>query len=211
MKIRFQIGALFFLQFAALAEPVQTQSLQGHRPAALVQLTPVGRLEAARALKLAIGLPLRDKQGLTNLLGRIYDPASPDYHHFLTPAQFANAFGPTEKDYQTLTSFAIANGLKVSATHPNRALLDVTGTVANIEKAFHLVLRTYPHPREKRLFYAPDVEPSLNLETPVLHISGLDDYLRPHPMLFIKSPSAGFTGFASGGGSGPSAAYLGED
>ena len=132
MKTTLGIGALICLQCAVMAQPVQPQRLPGHRPAAAVRLTPVGRLEDARELKLAIGLPLRNKEGLTNLLQRIYDPASPEYHHYLSPAQFAEAFGPTEQDYQAVKAFAIAHGLKVSATHANRALLDVTGAVSNI-------------------------------------------------------------------------------
>ena len=130
MKTSFQIGALFFLQFAAMAQPVQTQSLHGHRPAAIARLAPVGRLEAARELKLAIGLPLRNKEELTNALQRIYDPTSPDFHHYLTPAQFAEKFGPTEEDYRAVKAFAIANGFRVTATDPNRALLDVAGPVS---------------------------------------------------------------------------------
>ena len=139
-------------------------------------------------MKLAIGLPLRNKEGLTNLLQGIYDPASPDYHHYLTPAQFAERFGPTEQDYRAVTAFATANGLKVAATHSNRTLLDVTGSVSNIEKALHVTMRTYAHPREKREFYAPDVEPSLDLAAPVLHIGGLDNYLLPHPMNLRGNP-----------------------
>ena len=100
------VVALFCLQFATIAQPVQTQSLPGHVPAAVAHLTPVGRLEADRELKLAIGLPLRNQEGLTNLLQRIYDPASPDYHHYLTPAQFAETFGPTKEDYQAVMAFA---------------------------------------------------------------------------------------------------------
>src|SRR5208283_2731808 len=164
-----------------------------------------------RELRLAIGLPLRNQEGLTNLLQRIYDPTSPDYHHYLSPAQFAEAFGPTEEDYRAVTAFATANGLKVTATHPNRALLDVAGAVSNIEKAFHVTMRTYSHPREKRVFYAPDVEPSLDLATPVLHISGLDNYRLPHPMIVRRTPPASSAGAVPASGSGPAGAYMGQD
>ena len=121
------------------------------------------------------------------------------------------AFGPTEEDYRAVTAFAIANGLKVTATHPNRVLLDVTGSVSNIEKAFHVTMRTYSHPREKRVFYAPDVEPSLDLATPVLHISGLDNYLLPHPMSLRRKPLGGSTGAVPASGSGPGGTYMGND
>ena len=49
MKACLRIGALFCLQFATIAQPVQTQSLQGHVPAAVAHLTAVGRLEAGQS------------------------------------------------------------------------------------------------------------------------------------------------------------------
>ena len=47
-------------------------------------------------------------------------------------------FGPTEEDYQAVVQFAKANGLEVVATYSHRQLVDVTGTVPEVEKAFHL-------------------------------------------------------------------------
>ena len=117
-----------------------------------------------------------------HLIQELYDPASTNYHRYLTPEQFAERFGPTEADYQKLMAFAKANHLAVTATHPNRTLLDVKGSVADIETVCQVNLRQYQHPTEARTFYAPDAEPSLDLDIPVLAISGLDNYLIPHPM-----------------------------
>jgi len=110
---------------------------------------------------------LRNREALTNLLHQIYDPASPNYHHYLTPEQCAEQFGPTKQDYEAVKAFARANGLKVTTEHPNRLLLDVNGSTADVERALHVKLQTYQHPKEKRTFYAPDVEPLLDLAVPV--------------------------------------------
>jgi subtilase family serine protease len=155
--------------------------LKGHVPAAVAGLTPVDRLAATQRLHLAINLPMRNREALNALLQQLYDPASPSFHHFLTSEQFTAAFGPTKDDYQAVINFARANGLAVTATRANRALVEVDGSVADIEKAFHVNLRVYPHPTERRNFYAPDVEPSLDLDVPVLAIAGLTDYMIPHP------------------------------
>jgi uncharacterized repeat protein (TIGR03803 family) len=205
------VAALFCLQIAIPAQSIPNQRLTGHLPSGIAGLTPVGRLEAAHQLQLSIGLPLRNKEGLTNLLQRIYDPSSPDFHHYLTPAQFTEKFGPTEEDYRQVTAFANAYGLKVTATHPNRTLLDVVGSVSNIESALHVTMKTYPHPRENRMFYAPDVEPSLNLAAGVLHINGLDNFREAHPMSLKKTPQIDFTSFVSANGAGPNGTYIGND
>jgi uncharacterized repeat protein (TIGR01451 family) len=188
-----------------------SQTLHGHLPAAVARLQPIRHLDGTNHLKLAISLPLRDKEGLTNLLQQIYDPTSPNYHHYLTAAQFAERFGPMPADYQTLTAFATSNKLVVTGTHPNRTLLDVEGSVADVEKALHTTMRVYRHPTEQRDFFAPDTEPSIDLILPVLHISGLDNYMVPRPA-GLKHPSLPHpAGAIPASGSGPDGNYWGYD
>ena len=151
------------------------------------------------------------------ILPALYDPASPDYRHYLTPQQFTDRFGPTEQDYQAVVDFAKKHGLTIVATHSNRLLLDVNGSVADIQKAFHVTMRVYRHPTQSRDFYAPDVEPTVDASLPIADVSGLNNYTRPHPnSLKMDSEPAGVpatprTGSGSGGayqGSDFRAAYL---
>jgi uncharacterized repeat protein (TIGR03803 family) len=203
--------AILLLLFTTRAQAAGRQVLRGHVPAAVARLSPVGRLPGTNRLNLAIGLPLRNQEALTNLLRQIYDPASPNYRHYLTPEQFTEQFGPTEKDYQAVISFAKANGLTVTGTHPNRILVDVSGSVADIERALHVTLRVYQHPTEKRMFHAPDVEPSLDLAVPILGISGLDDYSLPRPRVIAKPLAQGQNPPAPNAGWGPNGTYMGND
>ena len=177
--------------------------LHGHVPAAAGKLPPAGRLDGTKRMNLALALPVRNQADLTQLLRDLYDPASPRFRHYLTPAQFTAQFGPTEQDYQALIAFAQANGLKVTATHPNRVILDVEGATADIERTFHITMRTYRHPTEGRTFHAPDVEPSHDAPVALLNISGLDDYSIPHPNMKAR-PAANAAvpnaGTAPGGG-----------
>ncbi len=189
---------------------VERQVLHGQVTAAATHLQPVGRMAGANRLDLAIGLPLRDPQRLGKFLQQIQDPSSPNYRHYLTPAQFTERFGPTQADYQAVMAFADANGLTVRAMHPNRLLLDVNGSVADIERALHVTLRVYQHPTEKRTFHAPDAEPSLDLAAPVLSISGLDDFSQPRPLLHATALTNGSTALPQSG-SGPGGTYMGND
>ena len=188
----------------------ELQTLRGHVPSVLGSLTSTGRLPATNRLNLAICLPLRNGVGLSNLLKQIYDPANPNYRHYLTPAQFTEAFGPTEQDYQTVIAFARANHLEVTALHPNRLLLDVSGSVAEVEKTMHVTLQTYQHPTERRTFYAPASDPSLDLSLPILKISGLDNYALPRPHLKATRIVPGQNALPNAG-SGPNGTYMGKD
>src|SRR5947208_16085613 len=111
---------IFALVLAPAAHAQETRVvLRGHRPAGLATLTPKARLPANSQISLAIGLPVRDQAGLSASLAELYDPRSTNFHKFITPQEFAARFGPREEDYQAVIDFARANGLTVSATHPN--------------------------------------------------------------------------------------------
>ena len=138
--------ALLNPSLMASANAAQEQVLTGHVPRAAATLQPIGRLDPSSRLDLALGLPLRNPEQLTNLLQQIYQPASTNFRRYLTPDQFTAAYGPMEGDYQAVMDFALAHGLKIAGTHPNRTLLDVNGTVTDIEKTFHVHLRLYQHP-----------------------------------------------------------------
>jgi kumamolisin len=96
--------------------------------------------------------------------------------------------------------------------------VQIKGPVSAIEAAFHVTMRTYQHPTESRTFYAPDREPVADLSIPLWHISGLDNYSIPHPMLEKKTDYAAAHGIDvkdvvshATTGSGPSASFLGSD
>jgi uncharacterized repeat protein (TIGR01451 family) len=202
----FVLGLLLLL--TAPSALAQRQFLQGHVPRAAAHSKPVGKLDISRHLEVLIGLPLQNRQALTNLLNDLYDPASPSYHQFLTPAQFAERFGPTQQDYDAVAAFARSNRLNVLHTFPNRTMLAVDGSVADIQKTLHVQLNLYQHPTEKRTFFAPDAEPSLDLAVPVLAISGLDNYVVPHPLCHPAARSHPATPLS---GTAPSGNYWGTN
>ena len=207
---RIAVICLAFWLLGTTAQAQQRRSLPSHVPVA-AHAQPVDRLPGETRLNLAIGLPLRNQEELTKLLHDIYDPSSPQYRQYLTPEKFTEKFGPTERDYQAVIDFANRSGFKVTATHPNRVLLDVNASVADIEKALHVTMRVYQHPREGRRFYAPDVAPSVDLQVPVLDVSGLDNFSRPHPANLKLAPRQAKAHARPADGSGSSGTYMGYD
>jgi subtilase family serine protease len=169
----------------------------------------VGHLPSTQRLSLAISLPLPYEADLDDLLQQIYDPQSPSYRHYLSVVEFAARFGPSEAGYAAVLNFARAHGLTVIDPAANRMVLDVEGPAENIEKAFHVTLGVYQHPTENRTFYAPDREPTLDLDVPLLHISGLDNFTLPHSKIIRPVQKAVAKNL--GTGSGPGGNYIGSD
>jgi kumamolisin len=178
----------------------------------------VGQLPASQTLRFDIVLPLRDRAGLQDFLQEIQDPASPSHHQFLTPQEFTARFGPTQEDWDALVAFAKASGFEIISGTREARDLRLTGTVANIEKAFHVTMGTYRDLTEDRTFFAVDREPTVDLPFQLWHITGLDNDSKPHPMYVKKSDYAKAHGIDADKvvshattGSGPSASFLGSD
>jgi subtilase family serine protease len=203
-------GVAFLLFTLPSLAQQSLQVLHDHLRAAVSsgQAAPVGSLPATQRLNLAIMLPLRNASELTSLLGRLSEPSSPDYRHFLSVAQFAERFGPTLEDYRTVVDFAHANGFTVTDMPANRMVVSIDGSVAQIEKAFHVSMRVYQHPTENRTFYSPDREPTLALSVPVWHIEGLNNFSIPRPTVTKASAAQAV---AKAVGSGPGGSYLSSD
>lgn len=117
-------------------------------------------------MNIALTLRLRNP-ALQNLLQQLYNPASPQYRQFLSVEQFTEQFGPTPDDYQRVIDSATSHGLTVANKTPNRLVLDVSGTVTDIEKTFLFKMQNYQHPTEKRTYFAPDPEPSVEADVPI--------------------------------------------
>jgi hypothetical protein len=185
-KVGFSVASAMALALAILFCVFETptsalaagrQQLHRHVPDVVKNAQLVGRVEGSKQIRLAISLPLQNQETLQLLLKELYDSNSPNYRKFLTPEQFADMFGPNESDHQAVINFARSHNLTVTDTYTNRALVDVIGTATNVEKAFYVHLNNYQR-KDGSVFYAPDTEPSLDLDVPLSHVSGLDNLTR---------------------------------
>ncbi len=198
----------------------QSQLLTRHVREAVVngQAQLIGQLPATETLRFDIVLPLRDRAGLQNFVQEVQDPASASYHQFLTPQEVTARFGPSQANWDALVAFAKASGFDIVGGTRDGRDLQLTGTVANIEKAFHVNMGLYRDPTEDRTFFAIDREPTVDLPFQLWHITGLDNDSRPHPLYVKKSDYAKAHGIDpdkvvsnATTGSGPSASFLGSD
>jgi len=169
----------------------------------------VATADPSRELRIAVALPMRNRAELERLVRDIYDPSSREYRHYLSVAQFTERFGPTRADYAKALAFFSKNGLLVTGTSANRYLIEGTASVGTLERMLHVEFGLYQRPGEARRFIAPDREPTLDLDVPVLRIAGLDDANPPTNRLVQRKPDAAAQSPVNG--SGPNGWYLGND
>ena len=134
----------------------------------------VGPVPPSTNVQFDIGLPVRNQSALNEYLQAISDPSSPQYRQYLTSAEYDAMFSPTVCDYDAVIAWAEAQGFTVTMTYSDRLLIDLSGTAASVDAAFHVTLTNYLR-RDGTSFYAPDVDPSVNLAVPLLWGDSLDN------------------------------------
>ena len=211
-------AVLFLFTIPGQAQPQLLMTRHVRDAAVNGQAQFIGQLPATQTLLFDMVLPLRDRAGLQNFVQDVQDPTSPSYYQFLTPQEVTARFGPSQEDWDALVAFAKASGFEIISGSRDERDLRLTGTVANIEKAFHVSMGIYHDLTEDRTFFAVDREPTVDLPFQVWHITGLDNNSKPHPMYVKKSDYAKAHGIDPNKvvshattGSGPSASFLGSD
>ena len=153
-----------------------TQQLSGYFGVPTPALPLIGPVPQDAQISLAIGVPVRDPNGLNDLIKQVSDPKSANFRKFISQADFKNTYGPSDADYRSLGNWADASGFATAATYSNNLLLSVKASAAQIEQALFVNL-IYRQRRDGTKFVTVDRDPSLNLAIPILHISGLNDFV----------------------------------
>lgn len=113
-------------------------------------------------------------------LKELQDPNSPNFHKFLTAAEWDARFAPSAADEQKVVDWAKSEGLTVTNRFSNRLLVDLEAPAGTIEKAFGVTINNYQVGEE--LDFANDRDPVLpaSLNGVVYAVLGLNSIQRMH-------------------------------
>lgn len=101
-----------------------------------------------------------DRQAeLDRFLSSFHEPSSPYFHQWLSPEEFGNRFGPSPKDIGAITGWLESHGFVVEAVGKGKSWINFSGTVADVEAAFHTSIHTYQV--GSRFYHANAGDPSI--------------------------------------------------
>lgn len=99
------------------------------------------------------------ESALRQLIEEQNTPGTANYHKWLTPAQFAAQFGPSSQDLATVENWLSDQGFTINKLEPGSQALDISGTVGQLQSAFHTQIRKYMV--NGQLHYANAVDPQI--------------------------------------------------
>lgn len=161
------------------------------------KLTLLGSAPQSQQVQFDVILPLRNTASLDALLAQQQDPTSPQYHHWLTPAQFSSAYGANLGIMKTVTAVLQAFGLQV--TMQSRSL-HVVGTTSQVNLAFNtaLALAANLHGQQRVVASKPLVlPPALSASGAIISAfsaSGFDasSFVRQSAAGYVRQSAAGY-------------------
>jgi uncharacterized protein (TIGR03437 family) len=120
------------------------------------------------------------KAALDQLLAEQQTVGSPNYHHWLTPEEYADRFGVSAQDLNTIQTWLEGQGFKIANVARGRSWIAFSGSAAQVEAAFHTELHQYMVGGEMHFANAADPSIPAAFNGVVSAIHGLHDFrLKP--------------------------------
>src|SRR5438105_7795224 len=124
-----------------IVQPVSTENVQEIQDTVSPRLKRAADLGSAAAdtklqMLLRFSMTADQQTALDQLLADQQNPASPRYHQWLTPAQFAAQFGLSTSDLNKVKAWLSSQGFTVTRVANGGQFISFTGTAAQVETAF---------------------------------------------------------------------------
>jgi trimeric autotransporter adhesin len=80
---------------------------------------------------------------LNTLLESQQEPDSPQFHHWLTPTEFGEGFGPAKEDLAIISNWLAAHGFTDISVSKGGTVIEFGGTASQVYGAFHTEIHSY--------------------------------------------------------------------
>ncbi len=137
-------------------------TLKGNVPASARAEFDQGEADAATQLthmRLVFSRSAAQQAALDSYLAQLQDKSSPNYHKWLTPQQFGQLYGPADSDVATLVGWLQSHGFTVEPLSPGRTNIAFSGSVSQVEAAFHTSIHSYQTADAQ--FYSNTTDPQI--------------------------------------------------
>jgi subtilisin family serine protease len=122
------------------------QPLLNHHPQWANAANDAGPLPASQpveGLTLVLTRPPAQEAAFQQFLADQQNPASPDFHHWLTAVEIGDRFGRADTDVAAIKGWLQSQGLHVTWVAPSKTFVGFAGTAADVSRAFQTELHNY--------------------------------------------------------------------
>ena len=99
---------------------------------------PVNDSEHAGHIMLMLSRTTEQQRDLDTLADQLHNVHSKNYHKWLTPAEFGRRFEPADEDVAAVARWLKSKGFTIEEIPPSKTHITFTGTVGQLQQAFHV-------------------------------------------------------------------------
>jgi subtilase family serine protease len=144
-----------------------------------------GKVESAKPAERMLVLlnrPPEREAAFQSYLEEIHTAGSSSYHRWLTPEEIGRRFGAADSDVEGLRGWLAGAGFRVNRTSKAKRFVEFSGTVGQVNAAFHTELHAYEVNGEVHHANATELQIPRALAGLILGMSPLNDF-RPQPTI----------------------------
>ncbi len=161
---------------AAFAQSANSAAVANNTPGFIKHAKDLGPADPTAVISVTAWLKLHNESKLDQLVRQQYQKGSANFHRWITQDQFNASFGATPQEANAVQNFLTAHGLTLLEIAENNAYVKVQGTVANVEKAFHVQIHNYSFNGQTYRSNNADPSVSSTASGQIAAITGLDDF-----------------------------------
>ena len=130
------MAAMAVPAIASPAAPASRTPLHGSLTPTQARSHPAGSVAAASPVSFDLVLSLQNASGAQAFLRAVSSPGSATFHHYLTDAQWASQFGPTQAEVAVAESWLHQEGFTVGSVPQDRLYVPASGSAKSVQQAF---------------------------------------------------------------------------
>jgi len=142
----------------------------------------------ARHVALVLSRTADRQTALDQYLSDVQNTSSPEYHRWLTPAEYGTRFGASQDDVETITAWLRSQGLSIEKVSPAANMIFFSGNVGELEAAFSIAIHSISMNGEKHLSALSEPQLPRALAPAIKGLLGLDDF-HPRPLVQTGPPA----------------------
>ena len=157
-------------------DPTPAVVLANHHPLWASPANDLGALEASQTIDnmtLVLARSPERQKAFDQFVEDQQNPASPNYHHWLTPVEIGTQFGLSDDDIAAVSAWLKSQGLHVNWVAPSKIFIAFGGTAPSIGRAFGTEMHAYNVHGEQRISVASDPKLPIALAPAIQAVRGL--------------------------------------
>ncbi len=159
-----------------LAAFAANTAIANNTPGFIKKAVDRGPSDPTATMSVTVWLKLHNETGLDKLVQQQHSKASPNYHKWISQSDFDASYGPTLQQVNAVSNFLAAHNLAVTNVAENNMFVRAQGTVADVEKTFHVQLNNFTF--QGQMYRSNKADPSVSdfVGGNIAAVTGLDTF-----------------------------------